>query len=307
MDRRSKAVVSLIVVMVLVLLVPVGVLAKGKPAVESTNNLSFPAIAVDGYAISPLAVPSFVDVYDGTYPGLDAAQLALVADKTMYAQKDPDGDGVVNKWQADFTSQPAVDVTTIDWGDNIESVDAFVRRPYRLEVVLFKALALGEEMTGYNMALLEYPSSPDEVQGTDTTTYEGASATVISSKPKLVIQALGDADPTALTWDVTTSRWLNGTAALPTTPIGFAPELNVAGKYIYGASTGGWKPTAAGVYRVTFYIPTDSGVNLRLAEIAVSAEEEITAEAEEGGGATPVVDAEYNLTYVDITVQPRTR
>jgi hypothetical protein len=274
--------------------------------VETTNNLSFPAIAVDGYAIAPVT-PAFVDIYDGTYPGLDAAQLALVQGKTMYAQKDPDGDGVINKWQADYLTQTTVDVDVIDWGDNIESVDAFVRRPYRLEVVLFDNTLL-DTMTGYNMALLEYPSSPDEVQGTDATTYEGTSATVISGKPKLVIQALGGADPAALTWDVATSRWLNGTPALPTTQIGFAPELHVAGKYIYGASTGGWKPTVAGVYRVTFYIPTDSTVNLRLATIAVPVPEEaVVAEAEEGGGATPVVDPVNNLTYVDITVQPRKR
>ena len=91
------------------------------------------------------------------------------------------------------------------------------------------------------------------------------------------------------------------------TPIGFAPELNVAGKYIYGASTGGWKPTVAGVYRVTFYIPTGSGVNLRLATIPVPVEEDVTAEAEDGGGATPQLDKVNNLTYVDITVQPRNR
>jgi hypothetical protein len=307
--------VAIILAIAVVLAFAVPALGKGKPVdpggggghtETATNNLSFPAIAVDGYLITLLAEPSFVDIYDGSYPGLDDAQLALVLGKDMYAQKDPDGDGLINTWQADYLSQSAVDVDVIDWGDNIESVDAFVRRPFRLEVVLFDN-TLSAPMTGYNMALLEYPSSPDEVQGTDTTTYEGTSATVISSKPKLVIQALGDADPTALTWDVDSSRWLNGTAVLPTTPIGFAPELNVAGKYIYGASTGGWKPTVAGVYRVTFYIPTDSGVNLRLAEIAVSAEEEVTAEAEEGGGATPVIDRTNNLTYVDITVQPRNR
>jgi hypothetical protein len=306
MDRRSKAILSISVVMAFALLVPAAALAKGPPnRVETTNNLSFPAVAVDGYTIAPVA-PAFVDIYDGTYPGLDAAQLALVQGKTMYAQKDPDGDGLINKWQADYLAQAAVDVDVIDWGDNIESVDAFVRRPFRLEVVLFDN-TLADTMTGYNMALLEYPSSPDEVQGTDTTTYEGTSATVISSKPKLVIQALGDTDPATLTWDVTTSRWVSGTSALPATPIGFAPELNVAGKYIYGASTGGWKPTVAGTYRVTFYIPTDSAVNLRLAQIAVPAEEEVTAEAEEGGGATPQIDPVNNLTYVDITVQPRNR
>ena len=298
--------VAIIFAIIAVLAVAGPALGKGKPAAETTNNLSFPAIAVDGFSIAPLAGPSFVDVYDGPYTGLSDAQLALVVGKDIYAQKDPDGDNVLNKWQADYVSEPAVDVDVIDWGDNIESVDAFVRRPFRLEVVLFDN-TLPEPMTGYTMFMLANPSSPDEVQGTDTSTYEGASATVISLKPKLVIQALGTTDPAALTWDVTKSRWVSGTAALPTTPIGFAPELNVAGKYIYGASTGGWKPTVAGDYRVTFYIPTDSFVNLRLAEIAVPAEEEVTVEAEEGGGATPVVDAINNLTYVDITVQPRNR
>jgi hypothetical protein len=311
MGRRSNAVLSLSIVLALALVVPVGALAKGPPIrVETTNNLSYPAIAVDGFAITPLAAPSFIDAYTGTYPGLTQAQIDALGSVPWFAQKDPDGDGLINKWQAGYLSQPAgatLDVDTIDWGDNIESVDAFVRRPFRLEVVLFDN-TLAEPMTGYTMALLEYPSSPDEVQGTDASTYPGTSATVVSSKPRLVIQALGTTDPATLTWDELTSRWTTSDGvALPATPIGFAPELNVAGKYIYGASTGGWKPTVAGVYRVTFYIPIGSDVNLRLATIAVSTEEAAIAEAEEGGGATPYVDATNNLTYVDVTVQPRTR
>ena len=303
MDRRSKAILSLSLVTALALLVPVGALAKGPPVrVETTNNLSFPAIAVDGFTINTVA-PSFTVPYTGDYPGLTADEItALQATGPWYAQK-----VTGNTWQADWASQSEVDVDVVDWGDNIESVDAFVRRPYRLEVVLFDN-TLAETMTGYTMAMLGNPSSPDEIQGANTATYEGTSATVISSKPKLVIQALGMAEPATLTWDVATSRWLNGTAALSTTQIGFAPELNVAGKYIYGASTGGWKPTVAGVYRVTFYIPTDSTVNLQLATIAVPVPEEaVIAEAEEGGGATPVIDSVHNLTYVDITVQARNR
>ena len=38
-----------------------------------------------------------------------------------------------------------MDVTSIDWGDNIESVDAFVRRPFRLEVVLFETTLDGAD------------------------------------------------------------------------------------------------------------------------------------------------------------------
>ena len=191
MDRRSKAVLSLSVVMVLALLVPAGALAKGgRPTVETTNNLSFPAIAVDGFVINPLAAPSFTVPYTGDYPGLTTDEItALQATGPWYAQK-----VIGNTWQADWASQTAVDVDVVDWGDNIESVDAFVRRPYRLEVVLFDN-TLAETMTGYTMAMLGNPSSPDEIQGTDTQLYEGTSATVISSKPKLVIQALGTPTP----------------------------------------------------------------------------------------------------------------
>ncbi len=280
----------------------------GGHTVTATNNLSFPAIAVDGFSITLLTEPSFVDVYDGAYPGLDTIQLALVQDKVMYAQKDPDGDNLINTWQADYASQSEVDVDVIDWGDNIESVDAFVRRPFRLEVVLFDN-TLSAPMNAYDMFLLEYPSSPDEVQGTNTDIYLSDSATVISNEPQLVIQELGTADPASLVWveDGEDSGWFVGETALTPTDIGFAPELNVAGKYIYGASTGGWKPKTAGVYRVTFYIPDGSGVNLRDAEIAVSAEDEVTAEAEPGGGAIPQIDRTNNLTYVDVTVQPRNK
>ena len=48
MDRRSKAVLSLSVVMVLALLVPAGALAKGRPTIEATNNLSVPTIMLAG-------------------------------------------------------------------------------------------------------------------------------------------------------------------------------------------------------------------------------------------------------------------
>ncbi len=99
------------------------------------------------------------------------------------------------------------------------------------------------------MAELEYPSSANELQGTNTTTYPSPFATVISAKPKLVVQYLGPTLPTRVSWDGT--KWTGYTVI----PVSFAPELNVGGKYIYGASEGGWKPDKVGYYRVTFYIP----------------------------------------------------
>ena len=114
----------------------------------------------------------------------------------------------------------AVDVCFIDWGDNIESFSPTQGKPFRLEVTLYKDLDV--PMTGYAMALLANPSSPDEVQGTYTKTtiieeldengdpvldengvpvttidivagtYPGDVATIASDKAKLVIQPLSD-------------------------------------------------------------------------------------------------------------------
>ena len=69
-----------------------------------------------------------------------------------------------------------------------------------------------------------------------------------------------------LTWDGT--KWIGEGVGDPITGFGFAPELNVGGKYIYGASQGGWKPTEIGNYRITFYMEGGSSVNLSNAFIA---------------------------------------
>jgi hypothetical protein len=303
--RRSSLVGWLAVAAAVVLALPVGAVAKGGPPSKEdvTNNLSFPAIAVDTFSINPMTAPSFTVTYEGDYPGLTDEEIALVeASGPWYPQKLKG-----NAWQADYEVRGTEAVTYVDWGDNVESVSPTVRRPFRLEVVLFKDL-VETTMTGYTMAVLEYPSSANELQGAKDLTYESRYATVISAKPKFVIQYFGSPVPSDLTW--TGTQWSFGTVK----PISFAPELNVGGKYIYGASEGGWKPLDAGWYRLTFYVPSGSGVNLRAAEIGNYAdlfgtipeppEGEVVAEAE-GGGAVPVVDGDNNLTYVDVYVKPR--
>jgi hypothetical protein len=313
--NKKQFVAILILVVLMLLLAPASALAKpdpkGKPTSEPTeeagNNLSFPVIAVDGFAITPFVTPSFTVAYTGLYPGLTAEEIAaLVGAGPWYAQK-TEG----NEWQADFDDQStAVDVTYIDWGDNIESVYPKVRTPFRLEVTLYKDLGEGNEMTAYTMAVLEYPSSSTELQGTNNITYDNQYATVISTQPKLVIQYLEGVPADAeLTWD-TSGYWVyeivdEGEDPVTITPniipVSFAPELNVGGKYIFGASEGGWKPTLTGYYRITFYVPSGSGVSLASAEIRNYADL-FTGTASEGTAATPVVVPTDNLTYVDVQV-----
>ncbi|NGP54791.1 hypothetical protein [Thioalkalivibrio sp. XN8] len=280
------------------------------PGGEETqgNNLSFPAFAVDGYAIAEVETTTFDVVYSGEYPGLTPEEIAeREAGGPWYAQK-TEG----NTWQAEYFVGLPVEVSYVDWGDNIEAVDPKVRRPFRLEIQLYKRLAEIEEgmtMTGYVMAELEYPSSANELQGTNTATYEGNFATVVSDLWKLRVQYCGSEVPGDLYWDTATSMWLSPASSCADVPISFAVELNVGGKLIFGGSQGGWKPASAGFYRITFYSPVETSMSLATAAIGnygdfgvVPPEEPAAAESDDGdeGAATPVVDHDLNLSYVDV-------
>lgn len=326
MSHKHFIRVAVVIAIIVLVAVAVPALAKGPGGgggggghtEVATNNLSFPAIAADGASVAD-PVEEFTVPYTGPYTGLTAEEIAALAlTGPWYAQK-TDG----NAWNAEFvpaasTAGQAVVVYGVDWGDNIESVNPAVGRPYRLETALFAQAAPWAEagfttMTAYTMAMLANPSSPDEVQGTNTKTYESDYATITSPKPGLKIQNITDITGT-LTWNATTNLWESGTAIIPETKISFAPELNVAGKYIFGASQGGWKPKAVGTYRITFYIPTGlSGSQIMMATTTtlgnlvegawVPSVPGVSVEEEgEGGVATPILDVPNNLTYVDVQV-----
>lgn len=269
----------------------------GEGETTAGNNLSFPVFLADGYAVSPITSPIFTVEYDGEYPGMTADEIAWLEEEgPWYAQK-VEG----NVWQAEFVNANAtVDVAFVDWGDVIEVVNPKRNRPFRLEVTLYVDVS-DDPMEGYLMALLGYPSSKDEIQGTNKDTYQGVWATVASASPNLIVQYFEDG--ATLTWDDVNYRW-NG-ADPPATGFGFAPELNVGGKYIFGASMGGWRPTVLGDYRITFYIPDNGeGRNIDLANAVIGnyAGNNPGWNPPENTAATPVVDGVNNLTYVDVTV-----
>lgn len=263
--------------------------AKGGGHTETTgNNLSFPALCADGFAIAPIAATSFLVEYIGPYTGLSDEQYAYVlANGPWYAQK-----VTGNVWQADYTTVTDVNVSAIDWGDAIESVDPKVGRPYRLELALYSHVDV--PMLAYTMAELAFPSSPQETQGTNTSTYDSDYAAVASPMGKLVVQRFTDVED--LTWNAALGQW---DGAFTPETITFQQELNVGGRLIYGASTGGWKPTIPGDYRITFYMAGSSVVDLTGAIIAdkIALDTPKTAENNQ-----PYVDATNNLTYVDVTV-----
>lgn len=305
--------ILLAICLITTLWIPGIAFAKGPPAgggggEEPTagNNLSFPTIAVDSFAALDVIPPTELQLtvpYTGPYTGLSAEELAIATSDEWYAQK-TEG----NVWQADFRrSTEHESVTYIDWGDNIESVNPKLGAPFRLEITLYQALVpntQGETLTQYQMAILAFPSSPNEVQGTNGETFEGDYATVISTQPKLGIQYLGGSVPEDLIWDGT--QWVRADTTIPVaTTISFAPELNVAGKYIYGASQGGWKPANTGYYRITFHVPDNSTIDLSTATInnyPFSEDVEVTEDESETGAAIPVVVGDSNLSYVDVLV-----
>jgi len=291
---------------------------RGPPLVELTNNLSFPAVAADGFEIPdpPVTNPSLTTVYDTdtTTPEIEPF---LLDELPCYAQK-----VTGNTWQAASVSPTTtVGVFGVDWGDNVDSVYPAVKRPYRLELVLYDDAADWLETApgglvgnAFRMAVLANPSSPDEIQGTNGVRYDSTYATVVTgaTHAKLVIQNITGYD--ALSWNG--AVWADAVTGEvpPITTIGFGPELNVAGKYIFGGSTGGWKPASAGTYRVTFYL-SDSNVSFAGASLGDLGEDGVwvpapaVTVAEEGDEelpkAVPVLDTALDLTYVDLQVQGR--
>ena len=251
------------------------------------NNLSFPARVADDFPIIPIAATTFDVPYTGAYEELTADEIALLeASGPWYAQK-VDG----NVWQAEYTELGAKEeVSFVDWSDNIESFNPRANTSFRLEVTLYKELV--DPMTGYKMGVLAFPNSPSETQGTNTTTYDSYLSTMVSNQAKLVVQHY-DADPSTLVWNGTS--W-DGTVSTET--VVFAVELNVGGKLIYGAASGGWKPQTSGKYRLTFYLPSTS-------EIVIGGTTRIDY-VPASQVAFPAIVAANNLSYIDIVVDPRT-
>jgi len=266
------------------------------------NNLSFPVFAMDGFAISSTS-ENLTKVYTDPYDGLTAEEIVyLEANGPWYAQK-VEG----NVWQAGYSnSHESVDVTFIDWGDVIEASNPVVGRPFRLETTLYVDIS-DTPLTGYTMALLANPSSPDEIQGTNGVLYDANWATVVSTSPTLIIQHLENgAIPV---WSPDDGQWVGTGVDGPVTGFSFAPELNVGGKYIYGASTGGWRPVKTGTYRLTFFMRGQSN-NISFASAVIgnyAGNDPDQWGTPENRASEPKVEVDNNLSYVDVTVVSKRR
>ncbi len=299
---------------------------------SATNNLSFPVIWSEGTALVqsiPVTDFSFTTPYDVSGDGA-----ITDADKIdgyfQFAQKVPG-----NLWQAGTYTAMAgqtINVSGIDWGDSLESRPLSVGKPVRVELTLYKDLISGDivdangnsvtSLTTFPMKVLANPSSPNEVQGAGATAYPiddittveddrlnavaGTEATVYSPETRLVIQQLVGEVPQEgyLVWNDNDNKWTdpdpNDAIGVkePLTGLTFAGELNVGGKVIYGLSEGGWKPTSAGKYRITFDLPLDGNAQLDLADVI-----NVGGEGETGYAKPQILaNNTANLSYVDVLV-----
>lgn len=278
---------------------------------KAGNNLSFPVIWSDGVVKS----------LRGTYGDPVFGGLYFTADNyNWYVQNDP-----LNEWQAQSVNavtegfETPVEVTTIDWGDNLEAKAWPFGSQIRVETVLYKTLTT--PMTAFTMQIEDPTQSGlTEVWGTNGVTYDSYEATVYSGTAKLVIQKLlKDREDSTLTttWDPTRSAWTGdiGTPLFESGvwnavdgPTAYSAEINVQGKVIYGYN---WvtRKTASGAgdYRITFVLDpssptvynTDFGANTTILPREEGEEVVILEEPDLAGGVARL-DAQNNITYIDV-------
>lgn len=328
---------------------------------EGGNNLSFPVIWAEGVAVTLPGEPGVEPVLDGnwwywwgTTPEGDPLSCPPDPQNNAICEdgSSPGGGAVRvfvqqdtgNVWQAgtaDWSAAP-VDVTWIDWGDNLEAVDWNIRSMVRTEVVLLQDLAPEDAMTEYLMRHLS-GLGINEMWGVETTgnppvaqiVDPNLQATIFSPCARLTIQRLNvlrdDARLSDLVW-VPGIGWTEGPGVgwdlinpaifnqavheAGDGPGFYNAEVNVKGKVIFGYT---WNVRnlneGEADYRVTYsFDGTCDTVSLNtfftdgITQIMLPDEGEavLPAVLDEGqppvGGGEAILDCENNLTYIDVRI-----
>jgi len=165
---------------------------------EGGNNLSFPVVWGEQESVMALRGTYGAPVFDGA-TWLDDDGVTV-----WYPQQDP-----LNEWQAgnvlaaDLTGGPPLDISLIDWGDNLEARPWTLNSVVRCETVLYQLL--NDPLDAFVMQNLE-GHGVDELWGTTGATYPSYEATVFTGCARFTIQKL-DADDAAVTWNSSTKSW----------------------------------------------------------------------------------------------------
>ena len=290
--------------------------AAAKNPTGAGNCLSLPVIWSEGIT-KELRGTFGVTTFTGASEVVDGV--------TWYYQQDEN-----NEWQAesaDWSAAP-VEVTTIDWGDNLEARSWTIRSLVRTEVVLYQDL--GVPMTGYEMFHISGEGTT-EVWGTNGVDYASNEATVYSGVARYTIQKLNVVNPyddttglpipsgdLGLIWDAAAGVWTGPVGAMlynsavweaegvlghDLTSI-YKSETNIPGKIIYGYN---WnlKRTndGTGFYRITFSLDADGGHSGEIpCNTFFTAGTSVKFSENVEGGGIGVIDTVENLTYIDVLI-----
>jgi hypothetical protein len=289
----------------------------GKPGGETAgNNLSFPVQwSESAYSVTVPGTEGLVTILGEVLPGYTGTEEDETRVPCLGAvQKDS-----LNSWRADSALVTPNVVTTIDWGDNLESKDWKLGGVVRVETGLYDSV-LAAAMTRYEMCYIS-GSGTDEVWGLRVTGTPGAYTAVELESPEAMVYTAGArltiqqiVPGGTYAWDPVTHAWTGAGAGDPvfnmaawqrTTdgPESYGAELNVGGKIVYGYN---WRTSGltAGEYRLTFSLDgaesTFAGSGAAFdATTAIRSEAVITAE-DEGDGNTAHVVPTHQLTYIDV-------
>ena len=337
----------------------------GKPTSTAGNNLSFPVIWAEGVEKTLPGTDGMVPALNGDFwwwwgiegvdpnttiihscvgdPFSDVPACLSVPETPgdndelvkVFAQKDAN-----NIWLAyneDWSYTPVV-VNSIDWGDNLESVDWYINSKVRTEVVLFKNNLTSTPWLEYQMRHV-FGWGTTELHGlaydheTDQALLgDGMLATVYSHCARFTIQKLNVVDLNdplleGLEWDPATG-WFGHAANSPLFnkavyeggdgPGYYSAETNIKGRIIYGYT---WNVKqmndGPGYYRLTFSFddtagPAGPALNTYFVAgttgiLQPVEEETLLREDGTGGGGVAQIDFDNNLTYIDIQILDRVR
>ena len=297
-------------------------------AAETTvgNNLSVPLLWSEAAYPPPLTIRETDQFAGQVLPGHVVA-LDSTSEPCLGAVQQDAG----NIWQAETALAEGSAVTTLDWGDNLESMDPNLSKSYtRVEVGLTRAL--DATATGYDMCWISGRGS-SELWGAQVIGEPGSQTAVTSERTEAIVYTAGArltiqriVPGRDYSWDATKTRWtgtgsdapyFTGALHEPSAdgPGAFGAEITISGRLSYGYL---WATNSipTGEYRLTFSLdgPSDgfvgSGTTLSSANILGSSESTATslelAPRAEGAGNTAVMRQDLNLSYIDVTVGVRT-
>ncbi|MCJ7692424.1 MAG: hypothetical protein MUO22_03280 [Sedimentisphaerales bacterium] len=292
--------------------------AAAKPVADVANCLSLPVIWSEGIT-KDLRGTFGVEMFDGVSMSIDGVD--------WFYQRD-----LLNEWQAATVNgdPEGVDVTTIDWSDNLEAHPWSIRSIVRTEVILYQDISAAP-MTGYEMMWLTGEGT-EEIWGTNTNTYLSNEATVYSGVARYTIQKLEVNPYDAATglprsnvdmgfaWDAVAGEWTGADlgATLYNSAVWdaedvlgkelasiYSAEINIPGKVIYGYNWNVKKMNdGVGFYRITYSLDAVGGKTVEIpcntffTEGATTIKDTGTVV----GGGIAVIDFAQNLTYIDVEI-----